>query len=128
LRQQRGGGNGEARILHVRSVGRAVASQGPQEGKGMLADNGVHLARFKVLEVLPAQIVVRTLQLVLACRKYLPLNGLLQPQRFSFFKRLQLVEPLEEEQVGNLLDDFQRIRNAAGPELVPDGIDLTASL
>ena len=32
----------------------------------------------------------------------------------GFFERVQLIEPLDEEQVGELLDDRDRIRDAAG--------------
>lgn len=31
-----------------------------------------------------------------------------------------------EKQVGDLPDDFQGIRNAPGPERIPDAVDLTA--
>ena len=34
------------------------------------------------------------------------------------------VEPTEEQQVGNLLHDLQRVRDAAGPERVPDAVNL----
>jgi hypothetical protein len=39
---------------------------------------------------------------------------------------VQVVEALEEEQVGDLLDDFQRVGDAAGPEGVPEGVDFGA--
>ena len=39
---------------------------------------------------------------------------------------MQVVEPLDEEQVGDLLDHFQRVGDAAGPEGIPDVVDLAA--
>jgi hypothetical protein len=41
---------------------------------------------------------------------------------------VQVVEPAQEEQVRDLLDDLERVRNAAGPEGVPDPVDLALEL
>src|SRR3546814_17390876 len=38
--------------------------------------------------------------------------------------RLQLVQPLDEQQVGHLLDDLHWVGDAAAPERVPDLVDL----
>ena len=40
------------------------------------------------------------------------------------FRACSFVEPLDEEQIGELLDDRERIRNAARPHGVPDLVDL----
>ena len=64
---------------------------------------------------------------IIAFGKQPPLDGLLQPSGFQFFERLQLVKPLDEKQIGDLLDDFQRIGNPAGPEGIPDLIDLVTN-
>jgi len=37
---------------------------------------------------------------------------------------VQVIQPAQEEQVGDLLDDFERVGDAAGPEGVPDLVDL----
>ena len=37
---------------------------------------------------------------------------------------MQLVQPLGEQQIGDLLDHRQRVGHAAGPEGVPDLVDL----
>jgi hypothetical protein len=55
-------------------------------------------------------------------------SGLPLPSGFQLFERLKLVEPLDEKQISNLFDDFQRIRNPAGPERVPDLIDLASNI
>jgi hypothetical protein len=39
---------------------------------------------------------------------------------------VQIVEATKEEQVRDLLDDFERIRDAAGPESIPYAVDLAA--
>ena len=41
---------------------------------------------------------------------------------------VQLVQTLDEQQVGELLDDGERIRDAAGPHGVPDSVDLGLQL
>ena len=58
LGQQRGRGDGEARVLHVVRVGGVVAAERAQEGKDVLVDDGEHLGRREVLEARPAQVVV----------------------------------------------------------------------
>ncbi len=37
---------------------------------------------------------------------------------------MQIVEAADKQQIGDLFDHLQRIRNAAGPEGVPNAIDL----
>jgi hypothetical protein len=37
---------------------------------------------------------------------------------------VQVVQPAQEEQVGDLLDHLERVGDAAGPEGVPDLVDL----
>lgn len=61
---------------------------------------------------------------VFAFLEYAPLDRLLQPGGLVFFQRLQVVQPTEKEEIGDLLDDLQGVGNAAGPEAVPDRIDL----
>jgi hypothetical protein len=39
---------------------------------------------------------------------------------------MQIVEPLEKQQIGDLLDDFERIGDAARPECIPEGVNFTA--
>ena len=43
-------------------------------------------------------------------------------------QRLDVVEAADEQQVGDLLDDLQRVADAAGPEGVPDAVDLALQL
>ena len=64
---------------------------------------------------------------IIAFGKNAPLDRFLQPSGFVFFQRVQIVEPLDEKQVSDLLDDFQRIGDAAGPEGIPDWINLVTN-
>jgi hypothetical protein len=82
----------------------------------VLADHGEHLGRGKVLEVRPAKVVVGAALRVFALREDPPLHRLLEPVRFVFLQRVQVVQPPDEEQVGDLLDDLQWVRDAARPE------------
>jgi hypothetical protein len=43
-------------------------------------------------------------------------------------QRMQLVESLDEQQRGHLRDHFQRVRDAARPEVIPDPVDLGLQL
>ena len=64
---------------------------------------------------------------VVTLGKEAPFYGRLQARRFQLFESLQLVETLDEKQIGDLLNDFQRIRNPAGPEGIPDLVNLVAN-
>lgn len=46
-----------------------------------------------------------------------------EPVGLVFFERVQVVEPAQEEQVGDLLDHLDGVGDAAGPEGVPDLVD-----
>ena len=122
--------NRETRVLHVMRVGGLIAAQRSKERKHMLADQFVHVSGREMLEARPAIICVgtrRKAMVIIALGKQPPLDGLLQPSGFQFFERLQLVKPLDEKQISDLLDDFQRIGNPAGPEGIPDLIDLVTN-
>ena len=45
---------------------------------------------------------------------------------FVFLQRVEIVEPLQEKQVGDLLDDYERVGDTAGPEGIPESVDFTA--
>ena len=93
-------------------VGGLVAAQRSKERKHVLADHFVHVRRREILEARPAIVRVRTRRagmVVVTLGKQAPLDGRLQARGFQLFERLQLVQPLDEEQVSDLLDDFQRI-------------------
>ena len=115
------GRDGEAGVLHVLGVGRAVTAELAEEREHLLPDGLEHDAGLEVLEPRPAQVVLtgledRTLDR-LAGAAGLVLRG-----------RLQVVEPADEEQVGDLLDHLQGVGDAAGPERVPDPVDLALQL
>jgi len=41
-----------------------------------------------------------------------------------FGQGVQVFQPPQEQQVGDLLDDLKRVGDAAGPEGIPDAVDL----
>ncbi len=121
----------EARALHV--LRRALAANLLQPRENVVVEPVPHLTGFKVLDAGPAQVGVwdeiarAALALLLPFRK----NRLhaLRADTLSghlVFSGLDLVQPLQEQQVGDLLDDLQRVRNAARPERIPNFIDLVA--
>ena len=129
LGEQRRGGDGEAGVLHVVRVGRAVAAQGAQEREDVFADHAEHLGRDEVLKARPAQVVIRpriARVVILSLGENAALHGLLEPNRLVLLQRVQVIQPAQEKQVSDLLDDLQRVRDPARPEGVPNGVDLPA--
>ena len=131
-RQQCGRGDGEAGVTHVVRKGALRAAiclrravQAAQEREDMLAQHGEHFSRRHVLEARPAQLVKRPAPCVLAFG--VQAHGLgFQALGFVVFTRLVAVEAAQKQQVGDLLDDFQRVGDAARPEGVPDLVDFVA--
>ena len=52
----------------------------------------------------------------------------LQRVGLVFLQLVQIVETTEEEQIGDLLDDLERVGDPAGPEGISDAIDLVLDL
>ena len=120
LGEQRRGGDGEARVLHVVGVGGAIAAQSAQERKDMLAHDRVHLGRRKVLEARPAQVVVIPLLGVLALGEDAPLYRLARGGWICSLRACAGRPAAQEQQVSDLLHHLERIGDAARPEGVPD--------
>ena len=70
--------------------------------------------------------VIPHASLVVALGENPPLYRLLEPARLVFLKGVEVVEATQEKQVCDLLHDLQRVRDTAGPEGVPDVVDLVA--
>ena len=80
-----------------------------------------------MLEARPAAIFVGAALRVFALGEDAALQFFeLQTSGLVFLQRVQVVEALEEQQIGDLLDDFERIGDAAGPEGIPEGVNSTA--
>src|SRR5262245_11388957 len=103
----------------------------------MLVDDLEHSSRLKMLEPRPTQIFVGLAALVLivrlracveALRENAPLDRLVQGRGLALLQLLHLVEALDEDQVGDLLDHLERIGEAARPEVVPNVINLVSQL
>ena len=112
----------EEGVLHVMGVGGSFArvpgpAQRLDEGKHLVAHRLEHPLRRKLLETRPAQTVLVRGEHRFQDR-FAGAGGLPLPAR------VQLVQFLYEEQVRELLDDGERVRDAAGPHGVPDSVDL----
>ena len=121
LGQQRRSRDGEARVLHVVRVGGVGTAELPgqvsaQIREEVLPHHREHLGRGEVLEARPAEVLVGPTLGVLAFREDPPLHRLPEPIGLVFLQCVHVVEPTEEQQVGDLLDHLQRVRDAAGPE------------
>ena len=115
------GGHHEGGILHVVAVGTAAfaagrLADGLDEGEGVVPDGGKHLLRRGFLEAGPAEVILCGGEDGL-------LDGGLESGRFVLLEGVEFVQPLDEEQVGELLDDGEGVGDAAGPEGVPDAVD-----
>ena len=100
LGEQRGRGDGEARVLHVVRVGGVVAAEHAEEGKDVVIHHLIHLRWRKVLEARPAAVFVGAALRVFAFGEDAAFELLeLQARGFVFLQRVQIVEALEEQQV-----------------------------
>jgi hypothetical protein len=101
---------------------------GADEGEDVVGDDVEHLRRRLVAEARPAHLLVgqaaALADLVLAFGKDPALDRLLQANRLVLLADLHVVEPADEEQIGDLLDHLERIGDAARPERIPDAVDL----
>ena len=121
-----GVGDGEAGVAHVVGVGGAVGAEGAQEGEHVLADDCEHLGGLAVGEVGPAQVLVVAAARIEAGGEQRAFERAFGAGGLALLQFLQLVQTADEEEVGDLLDDLERVGNAAGPEGVPDLVDLAA--
>lgn len=48
--------------------------------------------------------------------------------RLLLGERVQVIQPANEQQIGDLLDDLQRVRDASRPKRIPDPVDLAIEL
>jgi hypothetical protein len=129
--------NSVAGLLHVLgeiALGRDLFAD---EGENVLVDDFEHLLRLEQFEPRPTKVFVGTTALLAhffvaapipPFRKNAPLQRYLERGGFRLLERLQLVETLDKEQVGDLLHYAHRVRQAARPEVVPDGVDLIFDL
>src|SRR5438270_412716 len=104
-------------------VGGAVAPEFFHERKSLVLHDLVHHIRLEVLELGPAAglLLVGVVKDGLVDLAAQAIGGLL-------LGRLQFVEATEEQEVGNLLNDAQRIGDPAAPEGIPYRVDLRTYL
>src|SRR5207237_1088221 len=112
--------NGEARSSHLLRVAGYVGVERAEKWENVPANNREHFCRREVLKARPPEIFVRTAAAVFPFRKNAALDRLLQPIRFVFFKRVEIVQSADEKQVSYLLYDFERVRDSPGPKSIPN--------
>jgi hypothetical protein len=105
-------------------VGGAIATEGAEEGEDVFADYGMHFAGFEVFEDGPAVIGVGAVAGVGAFGEGAAFDGFAEAGGFGLFEGLEFIEAAEEEEVGDLFDDFEGVGNAASPEGIPDCVYL----
>ena len=75
----------------------------------MFGNHFEHFLWLEMFEPRPSQIVVRPFPRVLPLRKDPILDRLLGTVGFVFFEGMQVIESLEEQQIGDLLHHFERV-------------------
>ena len=75
----------------------------------MVGDHGHHFARLEVLEPRPTHVRIGTTACVITLREHPAFHGNAESFRFALFERMQVVESLDEQKVGNLFDHRERI-------------------
>ena len=99
-----------------------------QEREDVLADDREHLGRRQVLEPAPAIIGVGPAPVVSAVGEDRAGHRFAEAVGPVLLEGLEIVEALEEQEVGELLHDFERVGDPARPERVPDAVDLGADV
>ena len=116
-----GRGHHEGGVLHVVAVGAAAIAagrlaEGLDERESVIAHRSEHFLGRGFFEAGPTKAI-------LLGRKDRVLDGFLEPISLVFLEGMDFIQALDEEQVGELLDDGEGIGNAAGPQGVPDAVD-----
>src|SRR5699024_7002903 len=92
-----------------------------QEREDLVGDRAEHRLRILLLEPAPSQVL-------LTGQEDRILQRLLREVRLILGQRLALIQAPDEQQIRNLLDDLQRVTDPAGPEGIPDAVDLALQL
>ena len=95
----------------------AIGAERLMKGKTSSQDGLEHLLGGGLFEAGPAEMIL----LLVEDRVF---DRLASAGGFGLLERLELVEALDEEQVGELFDDGERVGDTAGPHGVPDAVDL----
>jgi hypothetical protein len=99
-----------------------------RNGKDVFGDDFEHRAGITVLQPRPAHILIRNAaafaDLVLAGWKDTAPDRFAKAVGLVFFAGMRVIKAAHEQQVRDLLDDFERIGDAARPKGIPDPVDL----
>ena len=113
LGQQRWARNLETGVAHVARIGSAFPVERADEWEDMLVDDAKHLRAGEMLEARPAQVRIRLATLVRALGEDASLDRGAECGGLALLQLLHLVETLDEDQIGDLLDHLERVGQAA---------------
>ena len=122
--------NHEDSGLHIATVGRLLTfPKALNEDENIVTDNGEHLGRFLVSEVLPTKVTIWN---VTVSFRVVPEGVFLKDQvvgvdtkdaGIGFFLILRIIQHLHKEEVGHLLQYGHRVGDAASPKGIPNLVD-----
>lgn len=127
--QKVGAGDEEDGVRHVPGERAAFAVEIFDEWEDLLLDVGQHKLCLHFLDVAPSQggFVDRVFLLNVVGQKVFTREagneGIARERGVVLALGIQIIEPLHEQQVSDLLDGGERIGDAAGPESVPELVD-----
>jgi hypothetical protein len=102
----------------------AFATETAQEREDVVAHDLEHFLRLEMPEPAPPQVLVIPAARVCAIKEDRSLDRFLSGGGLCLGQRLQLVQAAQEQEVGDLLDDLQRVGDPARPEGIPHLVDL----
>lgn len=103
-------------LLAVAQLGEFIT----QEREDRFGEHREHLIAAEPFEAAPAQVDVGPGFRVVPDREDRVFDGLSKKVGFLLGQRLLFIEPLQEQQIRDLFDDFQGVGNTAAPERIPD--------
>jgi len=86
------------------------------EGGDLVTGRGEHLLGRSLFETGPAEVI-------LAFGEDRVSDGFLGAVGFLLLQGVEFVQPLDEQEIGQLLDNGKRVGNSPGPHGVPDAVD-----
>ena len=108
------------------AVARPFSTKRPQEREDVLIHHFHHFAGFEILEARPAQVLIGTPLLIFAVWKDAAFHWRLEGLALALFQGVEVVQPLDEQQIGHLLHDRKRIGDPARPKVVPNTVNLVS--
>jgi hypothetical protein len=94
----------------------------------MLGDRLEHRPSLSVFETGPPHFFIWGTPAIGPFGEDASLHRLFETRCLQLFYSVKVIKAPEKEQVRDLFDDFERIRDPARPEGIPEGVDLVADV